>query len=248
MSTFKIEYLKDSIGNNYVGINMFTYITSPYIDALSEILSKEDFKLFTDNQKIRDNNKYHITLFNVIELNQICSDPKKLKYLVDYVINLNIPNINLKGIGEASRGLNKCYFIIIESDLLDKIRRDFGFEKKDLHITIGFNPKDVHGVDKSKVINKIEKFIKLFKNEFYIDPSLSFLKHISNWNQNLKGDIKTFSLTDKHIDVYCDNYYITIGCIDNELTVLCEWIDKSKSVGPFLTQTEILKIIKEKYE
>jgi hypothetical protein len=57
------------------------------------------------------------------------------------------------GVGQATKETNTAYFIVCESEKLDAIRTRFGLPKHDFHITIGFNPKDVHGVPKNKVLS-----------------------------------------------------------------------------------------------
>lgn len=90
------------------------------------------------NQKNRDNNKYHITVF---------SSNDKYNVNIDELNKLKISIYDI-GIGCHIDGNNIVYFIIVYSDELRKINSN-----KDFHITIGYKFNDIHNVDKS--INKL---------------------------------------------------------------------------------------------
>ena len=51
--THKLTYLKDVVGNNYVGINIPNEDVQPHLEKLKEILGEEDFEIFTQNQKMK---------------------------------------------------------------------------------------------------------------------------------------------------------------------------------------------------
>ena len=61
----RLEYLKDIVGNNYIGVNIYTDIVTPYLSQLEEIL-EDDYDTYITNQSNRDHNKHHITVINVI--------------------------------------------------------------------------------------------------------------------------------------------------------------------------------------
>ena len=54
------------------------------------------------------------------------------------------------GVGKAESKGNTSYFVVCESDKLDAVRTRLGLPKQDLHITIGFDKRDVFGVVKDK--------------------------------------------------------------------------------------------------
>ena len=72
--TYYLTYLKDTIGNNYVGINIPEAIVEPHLEKLKEILGEEDFQIFTQNQKMRDHGHYHITVINVMDCNRLSKE------------------------------------------------------------------------------------------------------------------------------------------------------------------------------
>ena len=69
-----VDYVKDSIGNNYLGIKIQNNIIDRFLEDLKEFLSEDEYKIFTDNQKKRDNGSYHITVINVMEMNKLSNN------------------------------------------------------------------------------------------------------------------------------------------------------------------------------
>jgi hypothetical protein len=59
----------------------------------------------------------------------------------------------MRGVGTATKSGNTTYFIVCKSDKLDAIRSRYDIPKFDFHVTLAFNPKDVFGVPKNKVID-----------------------------------------------------------------------------------------------
>ena len=131
---YYVSYLKDRVGNNYLGLNIPFDIVEPYLNELESILGEEEFKIYTKNQADRDSGKHHLTLINVSDYNRLI--------------------IEMPGIGMATKSDNTSYFIVCESNKLDAIRTRYDLPKFDFHITLGFKWKDVHGVPKNKIIEK----------------------------------------------------------------------------------------------
>ena len=66
----RIEYLKDTLGNNYLGLAINPIEVEPYLEKLKAILG-EQYEIYTGNQKNRDLGKYHITVINVMDYNSL---------------------------------------------------------------------------------------------------------------------------------------------------------------------------------
>lgn len=246
---FYPEWIKDSVGNNYIAINVWQNLVWPYLKVLREIVDTQaDYDKLIQNQKSRDGNKYHITVFSVAEVDQLI---KKYGFedstkIFDEVNKLKLDDVKLQGIGKAEKAGSIAYFIIASSMTLNYIREKYGLSPKDLHVTLGFNPKDVHGVSKNVPIKEISGFLKLFKNLFYSDPSLEDLKLIKNFD--LDYDIEPIELTETNIKVRCGEYYVLIGSLEYEpkLWVMAQWpIAGSELDKQPLTQTDITKFIKQ---
>ena len=152
--TYYLTYLKDTIGNNYVGINIPEAVVEPHLEKLKEILVEEDFQILTQNQMMRDNGHYHITVINVMDCNRLSKEMGMTDFVksVELAFEYPIEDLELLGVGTASKGDNTAYFIVCQSDALDAVRTRFNLNKQDFHITLGFNTKDVFGVSKNMII------------------------------------------------------------------------------------------------
>ena len=153
--THNLTYLKDAIGNNYVGINIPNEDVEPHLEKLKEILGEEDFEIFTQNQKMRDHGHYHITVINVMDCNRLSKEMGMSNFVksVELAFEYPVEDLEMLGVGEASKNGNTAYFIVCSSDSLDAVRTRFNLNKQDFHVTLGFNVKDVFGVPKNLVIN-----------------------------------------------------------------------------------------------
>ncbi len=145
-----IEILKDSIGQEYLGIKYSEYELNNYINSWKELfISDKDKNLLLDmiaNRFNRDGNEYHITIFNVMEFEKMKKTfcvPK-----LDNILSTIIYDINIEGIGKGIKNDNQTYFLIVNSKIINDIRENYGMNPNYLHITLGFDKKDVHGVDK----------------------------------------------------------------------------------------------------
>lgn len=153
--THKLTYLKDAVGNNYVGINIPNEHVEPHLEKLKEILGEEDFEIFTQNQKTRDHGHYHVTVINVMDCNRLSKEMGMANFVksVELAFDYPVEDLELLGVGMASKNTNTAYFIVCSSDSLDAVRTRFNLPKQDFHVTLGFNTKDVFGVPKNLVIN-----------------------------------------------------------------------------------------------
>ncbi len=153
--TYYITYLKDTIGNNYLGIKVPNDVVEPFLNDLKEILG-DDFDTYTENQKRRDRDAYHITVMNVMDYNRLVKEVGVEKFVnsLEPILNYEIDDLEMLGVGTAAKGDNRTYFIVCNSDKLDAVRTRFGLVNQDFHTTLGFKDKDVFGVPKNKIIEK----------------------------------------------------------------------------------------------
>jgi len=153
--TYYLTYLRDTIGNNYVGINIPSEVVQPHLEKLKEILGEEDFEIFTNNQKMRDHGHYHITVINVMDCNRLSKEMGMANFVksVELAFEYPVEDLEMLGVGMASKNDNKAYFIVCSSDSLDAVRTRFNLPKQDFHVTLGFNIKDVFGVSKNVLIS-----------------------------------------------------------------------------------------------
>ena len=149
----KLTHVKSSNGSNYLGIKYNESLVEDYLMKLMEHIDDDQyFEVLTSNQQRRDHNSFHTTVLNVMEYN------KSIKKLgmdlfmkkLNGAFSIDVEDIELVGVGTAEGKGNKTFFIVVKSDMLNEVRRSFGFDEKDLHITIGFDKKDVFGVPKDE--------------------------------------------------------------------------------------------------
>jgi len=153
--TYYITYLKDTIGNNYLGIKVPNDVVDPFLDDLKEIVG-DDFDTYTRNQQDRDHGNYHITVINTMDYNRLAKEVGVENFInsLETVLNYEIDDLEMLGVGTATKGDNTTYFIVCNSDKLDAVRTRFGLGNQDFHVTLGFKDKDVFGVPKNKIIEK----------------------------------------------------------------------------------------------
>ena len=147
----RIEYIKDINGQNYLAIKVELSNIQPFLDRLQSELG-EDFLLYTSNQIARDGGKYHITVINVMDYGRLVKSLGMDKFLsgLESILEYEIDDLDMLGVGKAESKGNTSYFVVCESDKLDAVRTRFGLPKQDFHITIGFDKNDVFGVTKDK--------------------------------------------------------------------------------------------------
>lgn len=244
--TFYVTYLRDVIGNNYLGLDIPITIIQPYLNELRDILGEDDYTKFTENQIKRDGGHYHITVINVIDFNKLSNNIDKFVNSLDPILKYPIDDLKLLGVGRAQKNENTAFFIVCDSAKLEAIRTRFELGEQDFHITLGFNFKDVFGVSKKELFKKEGKFIQLLRTEFYKNENWNFIKNISNYDLDPKAEVIPVKLTDTYLKVKCEGYYLDIGYQEEgeSLRIYTKYsVDEDL---PRLPQTEINKILNMK--
>jgi len=241
---YYVTYIKDTIGNNYVGIDIPNGITEPFLNELKDIIGEDDFEEYTSLQKARDHGSYHITVINVMEYNNLSKTMGMDKFVnsLDPIFKYEIDDVKMLGIGSAEKNGNRAYFIVCTSDKLDDIRNRYGLPKQHFHVTLGFKWKDVFGVPKNILLNKKSKFLKLLKGDYYKNDNWNFLKKIGNFDLNPDAEIILVGISDSRIKIKCDGYYMDIGLLDDERY----WVMTKYKIDvdmPRLPETEVSKIL-----
>jgi hypothetical protein len=244
---YYLTYIKDTIGNNYLGIKMPEGITEPFLNELKDLIGS-DYDEFINYQKNRDHGQHHMTVINVMDYNRLSKEMGVDKFInsLEPIFKYEIDDIKMMGLGTAERNGNRAYFIVCQSDKLDAIRKRFNLPNHDFHVTLGFKHKDVFGVPKNEVIKKEGKFLKLLKQEFYKSDNWNFIKRIGNFELDPKAEIIPISISNNSMKVKCQDYYMDIGWLDDGERF---WIMTKYSVEeelPRLSETEIAKILNKK--
>lgn len=228
---YKIGYIKDVLGNNYIGIKFNKNQINPYLKKMEDIVDdKELYNTLINNQQRRDSNgdySYHCTILSVMEYNKLHNEiGAELQERLEFILSLDISDLEFKGVGSASNRDNQTFFVVLSSPILDEIRLSLGLEPRDFHITIGFDKKDVFGVRKNQVLPKINKIKKIYDNYMEEFGSYKWLYSIKNFDMNLKNvpndKIKLDNVSDTTLSVIIDHTMIQIGLIEGELQVVTQ--------------------------
>ena len=142
---YYLTNLKDISGNNYLGIKIENGWVEPFLNELKEILG-EDFSKYTNLQQQRDHNSYHITVINVMDYNRLTKEMGISNFInsLDLIFKYPIDDLQMLGIGTASRNENRAYFVVCRSEKLKAIRDRYGLPEQDFHITLGFKIGRAH--------------------------------------------------------------------------------------------------------
>ena len=244
---YYLQYLKDTIGNNYIGIQVPNGTVTPFLNELKSIIGDDDFKSYTDNQQKRDHGDYHITVINVMEYNALSKSMGIDKFInsLEPIFKYEIDDLKMMGVGTATKNENRSYFIVCQSDNLEAIRDRYELPKLDFHATLGFNFKDVFGVRKNQVLEKEGKFLQLLKQEYYKNDNWEFIKSIGNFNLSKDKELIPVDLSDSKIKFKCDDNYTEIGLLDDEkFWVMAQYpVDQEL---PRLSEMEISKKLNKK--
>ena len=226
---YKINYIKDTLGNNYIGIRFKEGVLNPFLRDLSDIVDNDDkYNTLVANQIRRDKREgysHHITVLSVMEYNKLSlSMGSEFQNRLDIIFSLDLTDLELEGVGKAEGAGNITYFIVVNSPTLDEIRLSLGLEPKDFHITIGFDKKDVFGVRKNTVIKKKSKLTKLVDKAYSkYNGSHLWIFDVVNMDDNLKqvlvDRIELLDKTDTVITYRIDHTQIQISVVNDELRV-----------------------------
>jgi hypothetical protein len=243
---YYLTYIRDTIGNNYLGINIPNGVVQPFLNDLKDLIGESDYEEFTDYQQKRDHGSYHITIINTIDYNRLSKEIGIDKFInsLEPIFKYELDDIRMMGLGTAERNGNRAYFVVCQSDKLDAIRNRYNLPKHDFHITLGFKHRDVFGVPKNKVIEKKDKFLKLLSIEFYKNENWNFIRKIGNFDLDKNEEIIPIDITETHAKFMCGGYYIQVGYLEDgqKFWIMTKYpIDEEK---PRISQTEISKILK----
>ena len=242
----RLEYLKDTIGNNYIGVNIYVDMVNPYLQRLKSIIGDE-YEVYINNQKNRDHGHYHITVVNVMEYNKLSNEIGMDKFInsLESAFDFEFDDLQFLGIGTAEKAGNRAYFIVVRSEKLQEVRKKYSLPEQDFHITLGFKWKDVFGIRKNEILKESEPFLKLLRDLYYKNhETFEFVKEIVNFDGDPEMDIEPIEILDTTATFRNgQNDYFSISLLDNGLRVVAEWQDTEKR--PILANTLISKKFKD---
>lgn len=238
-------YLQDVIGNNYIGLKFDLQTVSPFLVQLKEIIGNDSlYEEMVSYQQQRDHDSYHSTIINVMDYNRLSKEMGMDKFInsLEGVFKYPIDDLKMMGVGTAQKNENQTYFIVLKSEKLEVIRRQYKLPEHDFHVTLGFKYKDVFGVRKNTVINKKTEFIKLMKDQFYKFENFNFLKKIQNLDIKTENNIEVIKIDQNSIKIKIEDFYMDISLLDDgRLWVMSKYQD---SYIPKMSKSEIIDFFK----
>lgn len=214
---YYVTYLKDSIGQNYLGIKLNKETIEPFLEKLKDIL-KDEFEEYTNYQRKRDNGHYHITTINSMDYNKLSKEIGISKFVnsLDNIFNYPIDDLKMMGIGTAQKNENKTFYIVCKSDKLDAIRKRYDLADHDFHITLGFKYKDVFGVRKNQVVNFNSPLRSIILNKYEEYKNWDFIKKIKNFDLDENLEIIPIDVKDNYIVFNIGEHIINVAYIEEE--------------------------------
>jgi hypothetical protein len=243
---YYLSYIKDVVGNNYLGIKIEKGLIDPYLVELKDILGSE-YETYINLQQQRDRGSYHMTVINAMDFNRLSKEMGHEKFLsrLDEIFKTPIEDLQMWGVGTAQKNENRTFFVVCKSQTLTDIRNSFGLTEHDFHITLGFKWKDCFGVRKNEVLKKNSKFIQLLSQEYLKKENFEFLKKIENWEDNPDIEIIPISLRDDYFKIKVGDYLMDIGLTDDlKLRIFTRYKDELDV--PRMSTTELLTILTKK--
>lgn len=140
----EVVKLTDNRGLTYIGGKVSSADLASYLSQMKQILG-DDFVLFRQNQSARDHYTFHMTLVNPYEYQSLGKEP---------AIGTSL-SVSLHGLARVSLDNKTTYFVVAQSLQAKSYRQSLVLTTKDFHVTLGFNPSDIYGVNKG-----IESLIK----------------------------------------------------------------------------------------
>ena len=245
-----IENLKDLMGNYYIGVNIYTDTVYPFLEQLKDIL-EDEYDEYISYQQHRDMNHYHITVIRPTEISNLESQfgLGKFREYIENHFQYPIDDIQLLGIGKAESGNNKAFFVVVRSEKIQAIRKNWGLEPIDLHITIGFKYKDIFNQPKNEILKIDLVFTKLFKKYYYDDnENFEWVKYLHNFNGNEDYDIKIINLKETSARFRIgENHYCEVIEAGGNLIIGSIWIgSENDSEIPIMSKTMLNRKLKNK--
>jgi len=141
MASSQVEILKDREGLVYLGCSVNAEKILPYLKHLNRVVGSEKYLRLREHQARRDLQSFHITLVNPFELKEI--DQEK-------ALDATPCEFQWLGLGRVRKAPAESYFVVLESSLAQGYRASLGLKRKDFHVTVGFEPSDIYGVNKGR--------------------------------------------------------------------------------------------------
>lgn len=133
----EIVKLTDNSGLTYVGGKVNAADLELYLSQMKKILG-DDFTRYRQYQSERDHQTFHMTLINPYEYQSVTKE---------IAIGTKL-SVSLRGLGRVNIKDKTTYFVVAQSPQATSYRQNLLLTDKDFHVTLGFYPSDIYGVNK----------------------------------------------------------------------------------------------------
>jgi hypothetical protein len=128
--------------NSYLGVELLPYVIAPALNQLRSAMSPGLFDQIVRKKAERDGeDHFHMTVITPPEYRRLMNEKR-------FELPSKAFRVQLEGVGTASNERSQTWFAVAHSTAVDHYRYSLGLPRHDLHITLGFTEKDVHGVKK----------------------------------------------------------------------------------------------------
>jgi hypothetical protein len=238
-----LKYLKDNLGQNFIGLTVYQDSLVTYLKHLEEVLG-DKFEQYTKNQKKRDLGSYHINVISASEYNELTKKfgADKIVNTLESILDKEI-DFTMIGLGKAQAYNNLEYFVVVKSEMLSEVRRIFGLKEKDFTVLLGFYPGEVFGVRKNILVPQVDPFLKLLSQNYYnSNNSFDFLKELEFFEYDHTKQIDVIKIEESFATFRIEQDYFTVSLIGDKLSISAKWQETKNK--PRLSDTIISRKLK----
>lgn len=139
--TGRVQRMISETGENYLGVAISAEHGAAYLAKLKKKRSSTQVGTWSRNQVKRDRGGYHLTVISPPEFKGLAdADVEEVENAaVDFVLG---------DIGGVEMASSRTYYVIVSSPHIAFLRERAGLPHRDLHVTLAFDPADIHDVPK----------------------------------------------------------------------------------------------------
>lgn len=135
----RCEILRDRTGSEYLGIAVRPEWVERELGQFLLSAGPDAYARQVANRLQRDGHDHHVTILAPAEL-------EASRHALPAALPEAI--VTFHGLGKASAGPDTAHYVVCSAPAVQKLRLELGLEPADLHVTLGFDPKDVQGAGK----------------------------------------------------------------------------------------------------
>lgn len=141
----KVVELHSRCGDRYLGVEIERALVLPDLHHLVGIVEQPDLDRMLATRVARDGTGFHMTVVTPPEMNELRDVPLTS-------VSLSLSTLTFLGVGSvrSAQPSAVAYFSVVECQPIQDFRASLGLPSAGLHVTLGFDPHDIHGVTKDR--------------------------------------------------------------------------------------------------